>query len=209
MEKRSCSIHQMEANRSNAEKSTGPVSESGKRASSRNALRHALTGHTLAMRYDESEADYQQLLQNLRDEYTPDSTTEEILVVKLAQCYWLSQRAIRIASADMGDAAQVSLMLRYQAHHDRAFQSTLKQLIALQQLRASQAREEHLMKASAMSIDLEAKCIRLNMLREKQSAFYARQEDLAFRQNLKREIDSLTEGLSFDNGDEQPDNLAA
>ena len=41
------SLKQIEANRRNAENSTGPRSEAGKQRSSRNAVRHGLTAETV------------------------------------------------------------------------------------------------------------------------------------------------------------------
>lgn len=50
------SARQTEANRRNARKSTGPVTPEGKRASSRNALKHGLRARTHVPRDDAAEA---------------------------------------------------------------------------------------------------------------------------------------------------------
>src|ERR1017187_3588824 len=47
---------QLEANRRNAQKSTGPTTEAGKRRSSLNALRHGLTGQVVVLPEEEIEA---------------------------------------------------------------------------------------------------------------------------------------------------------
>jgi hypothetical protein len=196
-DKQNCSDAQRAANQANAEKSTGPRTEQGKQTSRRNATRHALTGNEFTILHDENEHDYQQVLQDLKNEHQPVSLTEDILVLKLAQAYWLGQRAIRRASADMDNLKQLALMMRYQAMHDRAFQSTLKQLLQYQQLRQSEERGEHLVEAATKSIDLDAKIVRLHMLRARHDAYVARQDDLDFRRQLNREIADLTRPSQF------------
>jgi hypothetical protein len=59
--------------------------------------------------------------------------TEEILVEKMAQHYWLTQRAQRFADVaiETGDDKKLALYLRYQTTHDRAFYKSLEQLVKL------------------------------------------------------------------------------
>jgi hypothetical protein len=52
------SFRQIEANRRNARKSTGPVTEEGKQISRRNAVRHGLTAETVIGALEDAE-DYQ------------------------------------------------------------------------------------------------------------------------------------------------------
>ena len=49
------SFRQIEANRRNAHKSTGPTSEEGKQQSRRNAVRHGLTAETVIGALEEAE----------------------------------------------------------------------------------------------------------------------------------------------------------
>ena len=49
------SLKQIEANRRNAENSTGPRSEAGKQRSSRNAIRHGLTAETVIEPLEDAE----------------------------------------------------------------------------------------------------------------------------------------------------------
>ena len=54
------SLKQIEANRRNAQNSTGPRTEAGKQRSSRNAVRHGLTAETVIGPLEDAE-DYQRL----------------------------------------------------------------------------------------------------------------------------------------------------
>ena len=49
------SLKQIEANRRNALKSTGPTTSEGKRCSRHNALRHGLTAETAIAKLEDSE----------------------------------------------------------------------------------------------------------------------------------------------------------
>ncbi len=86
----------------------------------------------------ESEADFARLEQALWDEHQPETTTEKLLVGKMAQHYWLAQRAITIQSMAMhagpfapGAEGRVTTYLRYQAQHERAFRQALADLLKL------------------------------------------------------------------------------
>jgi hypothetical protein len=100
---------QRDANRENAKKSTGPTSEEGKAASSRNSWRHGL--RAVAVVYpDEDGAEYLMHLLSLRRERQPKGPLEDFLVERMAQCMWKMWRTYRleaklieigIGSADM------------------------------------------------------------------------------------------------------------
>ena len=62
------SLKQIEANRRNALKSTGPRSEEGKQRSSRNALRHGLTAETVVEPLEDPE-DYKLFEEAIAAEY--------------------------------------------------------------------------------------------------------------------------------------------
>src|SRR5438128_1636147 len=84
----------LQANRLNAQFSTGPVSEAGKAASSRNNFRHGLAG-AFCVLPDESPEQFEQLRADLEKEHEAATATESLLVNDMARHYWLYQRALR------------------------------------------------------------------------------------------------------------------
>jgi hypothetical protein len=89
---------QMIANRQNALKSTGPRTAAGKTIAARNALKHGLLAKEVVITHGEGAEDAQQfdaLLADLVAEFAPASAMEEILVEKIAACYWRMRRAHR------------------------------------------------------------------------------------------------------------------
>jgi hypothetical protein len=127
----------MEANRLNAQHSTGPQTEEGKLNSSRNNLKHGFCG-TFNVLDSENQQEYDGLLAALRLEHSPSTATENILVDRLAQHFWLSQRAQLLQtmsfSGEYDSAAaekSFALYLRYQTANDRAFSKCLQDLLKL------------------------------------------------------------------------------
>ena len=82
---------QFEANRLNAQKSTGPRTPEGRAAVRLNGITHGLTAETVVLK-GESEADFTNLLCSLEAEHDPASPTEEALVVQLAMATWRLRR---------------------------------------------------------------------------------------------------------------------
>src|SRR5271155_408140 len=87
------STSQISANRENAHFSTGPVTPEGKSIASENSLKHGLASGRLLIPGENPE-EFQQLLSSLADEHQPATPTEEILVEKIAQAHWLTQRSL-------------------------------------------------------------------------------------------------------------------
>ena len=84
------------ANRANARHSSGPRTESGKRRSSRNALRHGLTAQNAVLPTEDPEA-YQRHVQQFLDEYAPANATETQLVHEIANTAWRLNRQFQKA----------------------------------------------------------------------------------------------------------------
>ena len=86
------SFRQIEANRRNALKSTGPRTEPGKRASRRNAVRHGLTAETVISALEDAE-DYKAFEAAIMADYDAQSAVERELVLRLASLLWRLRRA--------------------------------------------------------------------------------------------------------------------
>jgi hypothetical protein len=86
------SFRQIEANRRNARKSTGPATEEGKRRSRCNAVRHGLTAETVIGALEDAE-DYKAFEAAITADYDADSAVERELVLRLASLLWRLRRA--------------------------------------------------------------------------------------------------------------------
>ena len=84
---------QIEANRRNALKSTGPRTAEGKAKSSRNALRHGLASisHHSFLSVEDRSA-FERMLKGYMLTYQPQHTDEVDLVTDAAFCKWRQQR---------------------------------------------------------------------------------------------------------------------
>ena len=92
------SLKQIEANRRNAENSTGPRSEAGKQRSSRNAVRHGLTAETVIEPLEDAE-DYAAFEEAIAASFDPETAVERELILRLASLLWRLRRATSIETA--------------------------------------------------------------------------------------------------------------
>ena len=79
-------------NRENAQKSTGPRTEEGKKRSSLNGMRHGLTGQTIVAP-KEDLAVYQTFNQRWLHEFLPQGVLEEHMVQSLCDDSWRLNRS--------------------------------------------------------------------------------------------------------------------
>ena len=92
-------FNQFEANRLNAQKSTGPRTPAGKEASRFNALQHGIDArHTIIP--GENQADLERLANEYQDQLRPETPVERYLVDTLISSDWLRRRLHR-AQADL------------------------------------------------------------------------------------------------------------
>jgi hypothetical protein len=92
------SLKQIEANRRNALKRTGPMTPEGKDRSRRNALRHGLTAETDIAALEDVE-DYQAFEAAVTSDYDAESAVERELGLRLASVLWRLRRATSIETA--------------------------------------------------------------------------------------------------------------
>jgi len=129
---------QTDANRKNAQHSTGPTSQEGLDLSARiAALRHGLAvkdHERFGILYDENSDKFDELHARLTQEHAPTTETEVILVRHMAQSEWLRARALRLQADCVQDGlakedvAKLGVLIRYQTTHERAFHRSLKEL---------------------------------------------------------------------------------
>ena len=89
------SLRQIESNRRNSQRSTGPKTQSGKARSSQNAVRHGLTAETVIGPL-EDPADYQAFEQAVTTAYDAETAVERELVLRLASLLWRLRRATSV-----------------------------------------------------------------------------------------------------------------
>ena len=89
------SFRQIEANRRNAFKSTGPTTDAGKQRSRRNAVRHGLTAETVITTLEDEE-DYQAFELSVTSGFDAPTAVERELVLRLASLLWRLRRATAI-----------------------------------------------------------------------------------------------------------------
>lgn len=89
---------QREANRANAQLSTGPKTETGKAASSHNALKTGLTGRTVLLPTDDVTA-YTQHVERFFLDHRPATDAEKALTQTIADIEW---RLLRIPALESG-----------------------------------------------------------------------------------------------------------
>jgi hypothetical protein len=82
---------QLEANRRNAQKSTGPRTPQGKASVRLNALRHGLRARSIVLP-GESAGDFEQLCDDLQAEWRPLTRTEQFYLEQMAVAQWKLRR---------------------------------------------------------------------------------------------------------------------
>jgi hypothetical protein len=92
------SFKQIEANRRNACKSTGPITEEGKQRSRSNAVRHGLTAETVIGALEDAE-DYKEFEEAVTAGFGAETAVERELVLRLASLLWRLRRATAIDTA--------------------------------------------------------------------------------------------------------------
>jgi hypothetical protein len=146
---------QIEANRRNAQHSTGPSTEAGKAAASRNSLKHGLFSREIVVddpRVGEDPEQFEALQEDLRAELAPQGALQELLVERAAVHFWRLKRAARYEAARITHdvrrhTAQIEQGIRAGTHsqseiHTRAMDFSLLQENELRALLKYEAQQE-------------------------------------------------------------------
>jgi hypothetical protein len=133
----SISDRKLEANRSNAQMSTGPQSPEMKEKVSQNRLVHGLRGRFKVLK-SENQQEFDDMLASYMLAEQPVDDIDRDLVIKMARHTWMSERAVRLQDACFLEEPQtpeelvdrtariavrtdLDLYIRYQTANDRAF----------------------------------------------------------------------------------------
>jgi hypothetical protein len=100
------SLRQIEANRRNALRSTGPTTEDGKRRSRQNAVRHGLSAETVVEIVEDID-DYRGFEAAIIADYDARTAVERELVLRLASLLWRLRRATMIETELLRIQAEV------------------------------------------------------------------------------------------------------
>ncbi|MHC4205048.1 MAG: hypothetical protein ACYSTT_10390, partial [Planctomycetota bacterium] len=92
---------QVNANRQNAQKSTGPKSDEGKAVVSQNAVKHGLFAQSVIK--GENEADYEAFHDKSLSEMDPVGTMETMLAERAVNLWWRLKRAERMQNEVIED----------------------------------------------------------------------------------------------------------
>jgi hypothetical protein len=100
------SFRQIEANRRNALRSTGPTTEDGKSRSRQNAVRHGLSAETVVEIFEDID-DYRGFEAAIIADYDARTAVERELVLRLASLLWRLRRATMIETELLRIQAEV------------------------------------------------------------------------------------------------------
>ena len=100
---RPVSEHKRNANRANAQKSTGPTTPEGKRRVARNAVKHGILAREVFIGEGdgaEREEDFSELQAGLYAAYAPRDVAEQLEVENIVAATWVLRRAYRATTGD-------------------------------------------------------------------------------------------------------------
>ena len=115
------SSRKLKANRENALQSTGPRTPEGKGRVRWNSLQHGLLAQEVIIPTGPGQEDHtelEDLLIALRDDLQPSGALEEILVEKIAVCYWRLRRVLRSENGEIRSwLGRRASLVPFAAHH--------------------------------------------------------------------------------------------
>ena len=162
------SLRKIEANRRNAEKSTGPRSEVGKARSAQNARQHGYTADVIVLSVEDKDI-FNRMHQDLTDQYQPITITEEQFLLEMTWARWRTHRIwnaesmhleralenacvtqmpepVNASGIAIGDEIdKLDKFVRYEGRLTRQFNKAKQNLLEAQQIRTARetaAKEE-------------------------------------------------------------------
>jgi hypothetical protein len=176
---------QIDANRINAQKSTGPVSDLGKAITSQNRATHLLSQYATFVVLSHEDPDlFLELTASLMTQFgvSPNQPDEHAIVTRMAQHEWMRRRALEyqdwIFNDDRVDQRidRMKLFMRYESQHERAYNSCFSQLLKLRAEKRSvkigferetqlcqqveERKQRHEVALKARQVDTECKIVR-------------------------------------------------
>jgi hypothetical protein len=131
------SFRQNEANRRNATKSTGPITEEGKRRSRQNAVRHGLCAETVVEIVEDID-DYRSFETAIIADYDARTAVERELVLRLASLLWRLRRATGIETDLLRIQAEIVRDIREKRAEQAADSRTLHLLTTVEDRRGNE-----------------------------------------------------------------------
>lgn len=112
------SERRIQANRKNALRSTGPKTARGKQIVGRNAIKHGILAREVVITAGdgkENPEEFHDLVERLGEHYQPVGVVEELLVEKIATCWWRQSRVLRAENGEIRkrlDTVGMDVLLR-------------------------------------------------------------------------------------------------
>jgi hypothetical protein len=136
---------QIEANRRNAQKSTGPKTPEGKDAVRFNSLRHGLRARSVVLP-GENAGEFHQLCDGFEAEWQPQTPTEEVYVEQMAIAQWklarLEVAEASVSAQNLPAQIQFNILDRIWQNQRRLERSFSKAQHELQQLQKARRQAE-------------------------------------------------------------------
>jgi len=143
--------------------STGPKTEEGKNHSRLNALKHGLLASTvlIAKGRTEESAQFAELLAALDQDLQPVGRLEEMMVEKIAVCWWRQKRALDMDVELVPANQYMDQVLRYETSAQRQLAHAINQLERLQRARKG----EHVPAPVTLQVSTDHSALRTNKVK--------------------------------------------
>jgi hypothetical protein len=151
---------QIAANQANAVHSTGPRTEEGKSAASKNSTRHGFTGKVVLIAGENPE-EFNTHLQEYIAQHKPATIDEEFLVTRMAEAMWRLNRLRRFEAAifdkepAVDPIAELLKLSRYEKSLESSYFRASKELRAIRKDQTTTVQAEKKQKVAEFSAALD------------------------------------------------------